>query len=652
MLKLFTKSEPSMSDLHIEQPTDWIDKAHKRILEEMLRRGLSHLEKGGPGSGWHGPPGGTHVGMALSKIPKHVWDRAGKRTGYKIVRKTIKALKSQPVLPTDKTQQWHLSLDKNGTHVGWLVGTDSIAQTVLGREMTPKEGSVEVKLDITKAETSELQLEESFNSILSSMTDNQKAQFTQVNEIDTNSLDLSEESLSLLIEIMLWDELSDEAMEEFEEGLEKGGPGSGHHGHKGISGQRGGSLPKGVGRGSPKEYPIVSVDKIDDDVLWWVGNRIDGFIEGGEQYRVYHATSQTNYESIKNNGLNAPEGTGPRWYMVTTSFDSARTFASYDDPVVIEYRIPTSELRNTIWNGIPMSSYNDVQHGIRGTLESKYIYTSYSVDPLSIFEFAKDGMEEFEKELEKGGPGSGHHGHKGTLGSRGGSLPGQELSNISGSLNLDELPGPRSKVGRGVRNVIDAIDSVHSVTELPEISVRQNMKKTLGGYTIGAGGIPKDITISSKVDDVEMTMAHEVGHFLDHKDLGDPSKLSSASDDPPIRVWRETVMNSQAVKDLNALRNIGTVQYAPDPKYPFIMRDTRVDPAIIAYSLRTEELFARSYAQYIATKSGNNTMISQLNQSRSRESKPIYYAEYWDDSDFTPISTAFDNIFLEAGWLK
>ena len=111
-------------------------------------------------------------------------------------------------------------------------------------------------------------------------------------------------------------------------------------------------------------------------------------------------------------------------------------------------------------------------------------------------------------------------------------------------------------------------------------------------------------------------------------------------------------MNSQAVKDLNALRNIGTVQYAPDPKYSFIMRDTRVDPAIIAYSLRTEELFARSYAQYIATKSGNNTMISQLNQSRSRESKPIYYAEYWDDSDFTPISTAFDNIFLEAGWLK
>jgi len=147
MFKLFSKAEPSMSDLHVEQPMDWIDKAHENILKEMLRRGMGHVEKGGPGSGWHGPPGGTHVGTSLSKVPQHVWERASERTGYKAVRKTIKALKSQPVLPTSKTQQWHLSLDRSGRHVGWLVGDDAVAKTVLSKDMTPKRDSVEIFLD-------------------------------------------------------------------------------------------------------------------------------------------------------------------------------------------------------------------------------------------------------------------------------------------------------------------------------------------------------------------------------------------------------------------------------------------------------------------------------------------------------------------------
>jgi len=50
------------------------------------------------------------------------------------------------------------------------------------------------------------------------MTDEHKARFTELNEVDMSDLEASEESLSLLLESML--ELSDEALEEFEDELE------------------------------------------------------------------------------------------------------------------------------------------------------------------------------------------------------------------------------------------------------------------------------------------------------------------------------------------------------------------------------------------------------------------------------------------------
>ena len=97
----------------------------------------------GPGKGWHGPPRGTH-GKTLGKIPGHVWERASQRTGYKAVREAIKTLRSQPLLPPSRSQQWHMPLKVGGQLRGYLVGSDSFAQTVLGASMVPKKGSVEV----------------------------------------------------------------------------------------------------------------------------------------------------------------------------------------------------------------------------------------------------------------------------------------------------------------------------------------------------------------------------------------------------------------------------------------------------------------------------------------------------------------------------
>ena len=64
------------------------------------------------------------------------------------------------------------------------------------------------------------------------------------------------------------------------------------------------------------------------------------------------------------------------------------------------------------------------------------------------------------------------------------------------------------------------------------------------------------------------------------------------------------------------------------------------------------EIFARAYAQYIATKSKNPEMLAVL---RSRQGKPEDgkgYPDQWDDDDFVPLYEEIENIFLKIGWLK
>ena len=117
--------------------------SYEKLLSDWFQKEGLEVQAKGPGKGWHGPPEGTH-GKTLSSIPGHVWERAAQRTGYKAVRNAIKALKANPVLPPSRDQQWHMPLKVGGELRGYLVGSDSFAQTVLGKSMVPKSGSVEV----------------------------------------------------------------------------------------------------------------------------------------------------------------------------------------------------------------------------------------------------------------------------------------------------------------------------------------------------------------------------------------------------------------------------------------------------------------------------------------------------------------------------
>ena len=90
--------------------------------------------------------------------------------------------------------------------------------------------------------------------------------------------------------------------------------------------------------------------------------------------RVYHGTQSEKVASIKKQGLKTPPGVMPsRWYMVTTQKAGAAHYsAGTGEPVVIEYRIPCSEVERYLWPP-GESSTEGTFYGIRKPLPGKYI---------------------------------------------------------------------------------------------------------------------------------------------------------------------------------------------------------------------------------------------------------------------------------------
>ena len=103
----------------------------------------------------------------------------------------------------------------------------------------------------------------------------------------------------------------------------------------------------------------------------------------GQNYlTVYHGTSSKKLDQIKSQGIKSPMEHDARWYMVSTDFDDAASFA-YSDPIVIEIRIPIET--NAKWEGYPYlwpknnsksSAYNGDFYAIRKTIPTIFMKTT------------------------------------------------------------------------------------------------------------------------------------------------------------------------------------------------------------------------------------------------------------------------------------
>lgn len=251
-----------------------------------------------------------------------------------------------------------------------------------------------------------------------------------------------------------------------------------------------------------------------------------------------------------------------------------------------------------------------------------------------------------------------------------------------------------------VEDALAAMDSVHGLGTTP--SKRLSFKLTSGtGSTFGElewsalRGAPVELRLTKSGSNRSpmMTTWHETGHYLDttlggyrvygsYAGQGVGRTVSSSWGKVALRAggtfqklapkltpevlqavqdWQTAVSQSQAYKELLTWRARGPG--TPD------MGGLKDPLKHLDYLLSTEEAWARSYAQYIAKKTGQG--LDELNDLRKHVQPPGQsrgkhrmhpeadketggweFPTQWDDADFQPIEEAFDRLFAVLGWRK
>jgi hypothetical protein len=135
-----------------------------------------------------------------------------------------------------------------------------------------------------------------------------------------------------------------------------------------------------------------------------------------------------------------------------------------------------------------------------------------------------------------------------------------------------------------------------------------------------------------------LDVLHEVGHYIDWAVLPPPStEMSSIVLPPELHDWLTAVSASNAIREMDRIRTSPTTVSVTldDGTLVQLVEDTR----IAAYALDPWEVFARSYCQWIADRSGDQHLRAELVQALQN-----HYPEQWRPDDFEPIARAIDNL--------
>jgi hypothetical protein len=232
------------------------------------------------------------------------------------------------------------------------------------------------------------------------------------------------------------------------------------------------------------------------------------------------------------------------------------------------------------------------------------------------------------------------------------AIPGETRSLANLRLGVTKISAVLTAESGDLLNVVApvlrSIDAIHRVPELPSTPVvREGSEIKPGAYEyIRSSGRPVQIGIQPKSMTPRLTFAHEVWHFMEHQGIGIGGSYETETD-PQLKSVLKTVRSSITAKYLRTLqRRRSWPVYFPDGS----SGNKAIDRRYVEYLLEPRELLARSYAQYVACKSGDAIMANELNRIRRRPAAGIYYPEQWEDGEFDPIQAAFDGVILELGW--
>ncbi|MCA9880034.1 MAG: hypothetical protein KC442_19705, partial [Thermomicrobiales bacterium] len=255
-------------------------------------------------------------------------------------------------------------------------------------------------------------------------------------------------------------------------------------------------------------------------------------------------------------------------------------------------------------------------------------------------------------------------------GGSGGSGPGR-IAPVSDGFEIPPRPtaqrlhqiysnGEVDLHGLSVR-MVNIIDSVHTDGVLPRIPIVRLLRPDPGQR--GALGFHSMVSSAQAIRQAArlaintepsvqrtapLTFAHETGHFLDLEALGVRGVVASDTHDLIMAGWQAAVDNTAAVQALRDRRATGSA-IVTMPSGAVIA--SQVSVSYVDYLLLPRELWARSYAQYIAEKSGDIDMRNALDLDRFPSLTGLLYPQQWETSDFAPVLDAIDTLFRGLGWI-
>ena len=186
---------------------------------------------------------------------------------------------------------------------------------------------------------------------------------------------------------------------------------------------------------------------------------------------------------------------------------------------------------------------------------------------------------------------------------------------VSRQLRITE----RGRIGEALDRGLVAIDRVHGARNLPELPIAAGRLPDFvdGRYrSAGSRGVGIVISEEASTRNGMYALVHEVGHYLDHAGLPG-SGFSSESGE--LAVWRAAAERSKAVNLLRDMR-LNPKDYPGD----FPQLSIYPDVGHLDYLLDARELWSRSYAQYIALRSGDELLIESIQVAVSYTHLDVY----------------------------
>jgi hypothetical protein len=208
-------------------------------------------------------------------------------------------------------------------------------------------------------------------------------------------------------------------------------------------------------------------------------------------------------------------------------------------------------------------------------------------------------------------------------------------------------------MGRLLIPVLETIDAIHADGVLPSVPVSwlppSEATDEGGRYYLGdASGSGIAIEVSQQGVTPHLSFAHEIGHLLDHQTLGERGAYASDAEHPRMRGWWDAVQCTATGMRWQRTRT--------ERRLPVTLADgremrVRVDMEAVRVLTQRSEMFARSYAQYIATVGSNTALADELHAALDAQCADLFsYPRYWESADFVLIREALDALLRQLGW--